>query len=645
MPSLTWVGYIIIGASPVATLFKPITKELIPESLLRDGVESLTKPTANNLLHQLRVALRAAKKNSDQNGIAWILLRISMIFRGQRQYESAIQLLDDSRAIFKGLNNDLGLASVYMELSIANRELERNTLALDYGHKALKRLEKQGKSLELAWAYDNLSVVYFNLSRRHESLVYAKKARTLFQDYNSRNGLAWNATNLANLYFDMAFYDKAIRYYREALLGFERLHNRQGQAWSLLGLGMVHRSISKLSEAQTLIQKAKYIYRELGLKDREAWCLLNEASIKRVIGKDEDALLLNKRSIQLFSPQRVHDGVAWALFQGAQIFRDRGNAIKAWQTFREALHLHTDISNKKGMAWAENELGDTYVELSDISHARECFVRAKVIADRLDDTGLLIDIDANLAKLFLVEGRLQKAHTMLEKVEIGCRKIQSRETETEVLLQRARYNIIIGDLPKAKSLIRQAGTLIESYGLQRLRPAWGIYWGEIHAGEGKFEAAIKIWHDVLQQAKKACLRPIQSTALLGIAQVLSSVGFYDEVRTVIHKLEKDSRHINSRHLKAKILFVKALVTYRQLGRLDVRHLSAPLRILQSSNLTVLEHQVLDILIHLYSKIGKKYEWEESTRRDKELLDQGPADLHLVASRRTLFTALPISLVV
>jgi len=615
------------------------------EVRFREKVESFSVGNADAALQYFRQLIRTSKKTGNQATVAWSLLQMAMVMRGQRRYATAIEVLEDAKVIFQTIGNEMGLASVYQELSLANRELQRNALALEYAHQAVKIFQQKTQNHDLAWVYDNMAVIHFNLFNRHESLIYAKKARTIFLEDNSQIGLAWNACNLASLYYGMGFNQRAERYCTEALKIFMQLKSKQGTAWSLLWLGMIYRAECKFDSAEEYLIRAKNIFRDLGLKDRMAWCLLNEAAVKRSLGRGEDAILINKQAIQLFSPLRNHDGVAWGLFQIGQIFRDRGQLIKAWQTFREALNLHTDISNRKGMGWAQNEWGKTYLELNNPVHARECFVKAKVIADQLDESPLEVEADKNLAQLCLDEGLLQKAAGLLDQSAVFCRKIKEREMETEVLLGRARYNIIIGDLPAAREAVGQAKSISEAYNLLRLKPTVGIHWAEVLVWEGKEDDAVKVLKEVLLFARQMDQRRHRAEGLLGLVQIIGLKKNTSQVSTMLFQVEKDIRALGSRKLKAKFLVVKGLIKHASSGLVDTRYFTQSLHIMEEAGLSVLEKQILGMLIGLYEKSKLDREKFECTQASNRLMEKGSVDLHLVRPRHDVMPLLPVSLVI
>jgi tetratricopeptide (TPR) repeat protein len=318
--------------------------------------------------------------------------------------------------------------------------------------------------------------------------------------------------------------------------------------------------------------------------------------------------------------------------------------VKGWQTIREALNLHTDISNQKGMGWAESEWGQTYMALNDQSHARECFIRAKVTADQLDSLPLKAEIDKNLANFYFDEGLLQKGAELLDKSEALCKKIFARETQAEVLLARVRYALIIGDLKLARENVQEANAIIESHDLRRLKPSLSLSFGELLMAEGKLDAAAKIFDETSQLAKKLRQRRVRAEALLGLVQAQRKQKSASQLSLMLYYIEKDVRAISSRKLKAKFLVIKGLVAYMANGFIDSRLFAQALQVLDSTGLIVVKKQILSLLSELYSKEGKTREWKEQQDALSQLLEKNPIDLHIVHQRKEQFDTFPVSLV-
>lgn len=615
-----------------------------PETLFREGTDWVTQETAKKSLQKFRQALRESKRTGDQRAMAWAQVQMAMVLQGQRHFDATLPILNDARSVFALLRDVLGLAISFHGMSLANRELGHNTVAHDYATQAIRLFQELGRTVELAWSYDNMAQIQLNLFNRAESLTFAKKAHAIFSEFGAVNGTAWSACRLGTIYLEMSFTDQAEASYTEAVGHFSKMKNKQGLASGYLGLAAVTKAQCRFDVAEDHLKKAKALFQELKLNDQLGWCLLHEAAIKRMLAKNEEALLLNKRAVQFFSPLKKHDGVAWALFQIAQILRDRGQLLKAWQTQREALVLHTDGSDRKGVAWSELELGEIFMGLNDVSHARECFVKVKVMADQLDDVPLKIVADKNIARLYLDEGLLQKAGGLLEEANLLAEKNHDYKACAEIAMEKIRAALLIDEVAKARGVLDGLDLLVETNHLYYLKPAVAVYAAQVLSAEGKAGAALTMLEEAMQWAEAYQYRAEHVLALLGIVELLIHTRAPDQLAMLLHQADKSIRLIGSRRLRAKFLLIKGLVGYYASGELDEKVFAQGVHILDESGLVVAQRQVFDVLTDFYLKTGLSQERAACARELRALLDRGPVDLHLIRSRRETLDSLPVSLI-
>jgi len=616
-----------------------------PGILFREGIDLFVKGSLKSSMQQFRQILHRSRRKGDRNNIGWSLLHLAMVLRRKRLYSEVIRFLDEARSEFQSIENQFGLASVLRELSVAQREMDRNTIALEVAHQSARLFEQLGLKLEMAWAYDNLAAIHFKLFNQQEARNYAEKARTIFTECNSELGLAWNSCHLASLYMDTGQYNLSEEHYNQAYQRFSKKRVKEGMASCLLGLGTVYRAQYRFEEALRSLSRAEELFLEIGHKDKAGWSLLNTAAIKRISGKYKESLHLNYKGLKLLSPLRNNAGVAWGLFQIGQIQRDRGQYVKSWQTLREALNLHIDVAHKKGVGWTSSEWGKTYLALSDYSHAKECFLKANAIAGDLGDGPLQADAQKNLAKLNMEEGLLQKASSGLEKAMAIGSKFESRESEAHVRCEQIRMAIMIGDVSRGESLLDELSVLIQRFDLVHLKPRVQVLKAELLCARGKTDEAVELLKAAFDEAGRIGLRHVRAQALMGLIQLrlINPRGLV--IDRYLKELEKEVRLLNSRKIRAKYLYLKGLVIWKRSGTVESRLFNQCLNTLSSSKIMVVQRQILMSLMVLYRSADRLMEYEDMESQNKSLLRHGPVDLHLIQPRFDLFPDLPVSLVV
>jgi len=618
--------------------------DLGPGVIFREGLDLLDQGDQKGALRHFRRVLSYAERTGERSDIAWALLHMAKVMRTQHQYHVVIKILERARSAFEDTRNQFGVASVCLELSLANRELDRNALALEYAHQAVKKLEPMEMTLELGWAYDNLSVLKYNLYQTDAVLSLAQKARAIFHEFNSPFGMAWNACHMGALCLESGRVERAGHYYSEAYKIFKSLKSKKGLGYALLGWVSVLIRQSDFEGAPVLLSKAKVIFKELQNKEAIGWCALHEAGINRLVGHPEKSVEKNKEALQFFKQARNQEGVAWALFQMGQIYRDKGMLVRAWQSFREAHNMHADVGNKKGIGWVDCEWGRTYLELNDFSHARESFIKARRVSEQIGDERLKVEADKNMAVLHLEEGQIQKATGLMNSCLEEAGKLSAKDLQVDILFERARIFLLVGALKEAQKDLNQAEDIIKSKGLNRFQLLLTVFKGELMAEMGQSKEAVQYFKSSAVQASKEKNPRVRLLAAMGLIQFALRTDEIHKYENLLNEAEKMVRSDNSRKLKSKLLALKGLWAYRSTQNIPTRHFNQSLEIAKDGNILIWERQLLSLLIQIYKDAHLEAEEKSASNRMKRLLAEEPVDLHLVRPKENIFQGLPISVV-
>ncbi|MCG3204202.1 MAG: hypothetical protein KCHDKBKB_00912 [Elusimicrobia bacterium] len=625
----------------------PPLKGLVDQHLgqgFRESVESMSSAFAQVAIQKIRKKIGKRKQSGYREEAAWAFLGIAMILKGQRKYSDAYHNLEKAGAIFSQGANEIGLGIVYNELSCINREIDRNALALDYVFKALQIFESGQHKMEMASAYDNLSIIHLNQFNRSESLSYAKKARAIFISEKNTLSLAWNACNLGNLYQEMGQYQEAKSLYQEAEKNFADLKIKQGLAWAILCLGTVARLQTEFKESEQYLRKAWKIFESLNLTDRAGWAVLNIAGIKWAQGKLIEAEALNKKALQFFTRLRNNDGLAWGTFQNARILRDKGRLTQAWQLVRQSLNLYNHIASQKGTGWAECELGEIYYLLADLSHARECFIKAKGLADRLEIIPLKSEVEKCQANVFLSLGYVRSADLAIESSLQLSEKYKAFDITADALIFKSRLALVKKELANAEKNINQAREIIEKLGVNRLLPILRLCLAELFMLKGKPEEASQVFIEVVQSSEFHDNRISWIEANMGLLQAYRAMKNSKLILSRLQELEKYIRNSTSRKLKAKFMVLESIVKHEISGFFDMRLPRQALQIVEEAGLVLLKKQFLELFIDLCQKNNRT---DEAMIFQKELitfLSRSDSDIKLIPDRQNLCEIMPVSIV-
>ncbi len=610
---------------------------------LLERVDGLTKEEAEAALKYLRQQLRRSQTPTTKSKRAWILLFTAMVQRGQHLYSAVLKLVGEARGLFETLDDKFGLACATLEVSLSNRELDRNTLALQYAQEAINLLQMFAPSIELAWAYSNLATIYINRSQPKEGFSSAQKAHEIFQQLKAQDGFAWNACNLASLYLEMGESEKSLELYQSALQTFTASNNHQGIGWSSLGLSTVHRRRCQFQQALQYVEKAQQIFEKLKLTDRIGWCMLHRAALLRGHAREKEALELNAKVMKIFTPAKNLDGVAWCHFQNAQILRDQAQPIKAWQEFQQALELHEHVYNRFGVAWDLNEIGKTYLGLNNIALANESLTRAKSTAYQMNLPSLKADVEKNFANMYLDQGMIEKARESLELAEGFCAHAEAFETRSEICLSRTRYSLLTMNFPAAHVSIKHGQVLCDTYGFSRLNPMFDMYRGELFLMEGKIDEAETCFNNALAFAKKHDYRYLFLKVPLGFIQIHMARKQVKKTLEMFGPLEKAIKSWGARKLRAKLLALRTIANAQPGGVLDPTLIRQSLLILDLNGFLLTKLQFLELFESAADKIGDKAAMNNFMVQREQLLKRAPSDLRNLSPRKSVLEMIPVSL--
>ncbi|MBS1983060.1 MAG: tetratricopeptide repeat protein, partial [Bdellovibrionales bacterium] len=577
-------------------------------------------------LKHLRRLAQSAHLNGDHETHGWVLLRIAQILVTQHKIENAFRLLDEAHESFDAVRARFGMACVILEQARALHAINRNALALEKAHKAILSLQKMAQPMELGRAYDTIASIYARRLQRSESLIYAKKANAIFTEFQAPNSLAWNQCLMAGLYIDSGSLQEALALYKEALERFEKEHNKNGIAWVSLQMAIVHRRRCAFDSAETLIHTAQKFYDESNSIDRSALCWLELAAIRRTTADTEDALLLNRRALKVFTRLRQTENMARALLQMGLVLHDRGQLMRARELIKEAARLFRDIDHKNGGVHCDNALAAIELDRGDLVTAEALLQQATTQEQRWDIAAQRGWTKLNLARLAIEQGRLQQAAQILDIADAFGQKLEIRDLQAEVALVRSRYWLLLNDPKRLRESVQHAEAFVNAFRLTRLAARARILLAELLVTEGHSETAKNILEETARRCKLWRQRRRRAEALLGALQISRGARTLEELVLALSYIKRDARAVD-----APLLQMMCQMANHLFRGVNTR---LPLKKWETSPLFLQRKVLLDFF---------KDESNDSRALRAKLLEEGPADLHLLRPRDAQ-SALPISIV-
>ena len=132
---------------------------------------------------------------------------------------------------------------------------------------------------------------------------------------------------------------------------------------------------------------------------------LNLGSVLALQHHTNKALALHREALAFYERIGAKRGIALACNNlGDLCWRDgEGDWEEASAYWQRARRLYEEVGDQAGLALALRNLGEAHVRLGQFEIAESVLVRARELADQLDDDDLRSDVDRNLAQLTMAQ--------------------------------------------------------------------------------------------------------------------------------------------------------------------------------------------------------------------------------------------------
>jgi tetratricopeptide (TPR) repeat protein len=244
-------------------------------------------------------ALQAAAAMNSEGEVAAFAHNLAVIHQRRGDYEEARRLYNESRGIYEGLGNQMGIAGTLQQLG--------------------RLSQSQGEFEEARRLYN-------------ESLEIAKKL-------GNQNGIAISLRELGTLAQNRGELEEARRLYNQSLEIDKKLGNQNDIASTLRELGTLAQSKGEIEEARRLYDESLAIKKKLGDQSGIATSLHQLAMLAQDAGGLDEARQLYQESLEIAKKLGDQSGIGATLHQLARLAEDEGKPTEAAQLFREALAI------------------------------------------------------------------------------------------------------------------------------------------------------------------------------------------------------------------------------------------------------------------------------------------------------------------
>lgn len=383
--------------------------------------EALTTLRTGNYLQGLPQSERAAElaeKSGDRALLARALTTLGRAQWGRGQYEAALQTQERSRSIFRDLGEGDGEAETLVRTGETLYSLGRYEAALVQYDLALKANPPSARERE-SLIRSNMGVSLRFLGRYDEGAAAIERAVAIAREMSDRSWLGQSLVSLGIINRARAEYQKAIDAYTESIAIRQSLGDRRGEAQSLGNLGNVYNELGDYAKAIDAHTRSLAIAKEVGYTAQVGFSTNNLADVLAQLGRD------------------------------------------ALPRFEEALAVWRQIDRQAEIARTLREIGlQRLYAKNDAAGARAALDEALTIARRLKDRDAEGLVLVNLGSLELHVGAVKPALERFEEALAIARADGSPNLEFDLLAERARARLMMGDRDAAIADLRASAAIV-----------------------------------------------------------------------------------------------------------------------------------------------------------------------------------------
>lgn len=221
-----------------------------------------------SLFHSgLKIAIRLKDKKS----IGAFKRAIGTGYLKLDQHKTAEKYLRESYAIYKGINDSLGIANATISLGNALKEQERYQDAIKYYELSLDLAKKLNNQRLIAGNFNNLGNIERRLKHPKKALDYFFKALEMNEKSNNKLWQSFNYHNIGMTYQDMKLYN-------ESILNFKKSNDLKIELGDSLSLVTGYRGISDVYAKLQDYQNA-YVFLKLHVDLKDTLNLAEQANL------------------------------------------------------------------------------------------------------------------------------------------------------------------------------------------------------------------------------------------------------------------------------------------------------------------------------------------------------------------------------
>ena len=389
---------------------------------------------------------------------------------------------------------------------------------------AASRARDLGATLLLARALNQEARSFEKQGTLDKALRSAQEAARISEEAGERAEVAKALTITGVVHFDQGNFGEAADAYNRALAMQREIGDMRGAATTLNDLANILGEHGDLSGSIKMLNEALATFREVGDKHSAAAVLGSIAARTLQLGDLNQGKKMLEEGLAASQESGDQERASTALYNLGEVLRWQGDLKGARKMYQQAEALSKQIGDQSGVAYALYSLGDVSTAEGSLSAALDDYIKSITLRTQIGEKGNVAESQMAMALLQFEDGDASGAENALRDAREEFRKEGIGDDEILANILLARILLSQGKLADAQKEISAAHDLLAESQDFSVHLKASIVEGQVQAGAGKPEEAVRILQDTIVSAKKFGYVGFQLEAQLALGEVETASG-------------------------------------------------------------------------------------------------------------------------
>ncbi|PTX62152.1 class 3 adenylate cyclase [Kordia periserrulae] len=264
--------------------------QLKADSLFQLSKQQVKKRDFQKAMEAVEESLAIFENLQNNKSIADCYNQIATIYYYQGEFAKALTYFENSREYFEKAGFTKGIASSTNNKGAIYYYLGNFPKALDHYKRAMKLHEEMQNEAQVAGTTQNIGNIYMQLNDFENAKIHFEIAENIYQKTNDEKALSLVLSSIGSIYKKKQNYEAAFQNFETALALSIKTNQNQTQAEVLYNLGKLYEAKGDLQESLRNYNKSLEISRQAKSSLHESSALIALGFVKQKLGNKREAI-------------------------------------------------------------------------------------------------------------------------------------------------------------------------------------------------------------------------------------------------------------------------------------------------------------------------------------------------------------------